>query len=96
MSDSFILHAFRLDGPGEAAGYPRFTGGWGSFSPAVGDVTGDRRPDVLIATREGYLDGFRGAGAQADAQWCAFQGSATHDGRERGGCTTPASSLQAP
>lgn len=91
LSDSFILHAFRLDGPGEAAGYPRFTGGWGTYSPAVGDLDGDRHPDVLLATREGYLDGFRGAGAQDDAQWCAFQGSATHDGRERGSCAIPAS-----
>jgi hypothetical protein len=90
-SDSFILHAFRLDGDGEAAGYPRFTGGWGTYSPGIGDLSGDGRPDVLVATREGYLDAFRGRGDQADAQWCAFQGSATHDGLERGSCATPRS-----
>jgi hypothetical protein len=90
-TDSFILHAFHLDGPGEAAGYPRFTGGWGTYSPGVGDLDGDGHPDVLVSTREGYLDAFRGAGEPGDAQWCAFQGSATHDGLERGRCEIPAS-----
>jgi hypothetical protein len=84
-----VLHAFHLDGPGEAAGYPRFTGGWGTYSPGIGDVDGNGHPDVLLATREGYLDGFRGAGAQSDVQWCAYQGSATHDGLERNSCAIP-------
>jgi hypothetical protein len=91
MTDSFILHAFHIDRPGEADGYPKFTGGWGVYSPGIGDVDGDGRPDVVLTTREGYLDAFRGRGDGRAAQWCAFQGSATHDGRFRGHCETPVS-----
>jgi hypothetical protein len=89
LTDSFILHAFHLDADGEAAGFPKFTGGWGTYSPAVGDINGDRRPDVVVATREGYLDAFAGHGRAKDAQWCAFAGSALHDGRYRGRCSIP-------
>lgn len=38
-----------------AAGFPKWTGGWSLFTPAVGDVTGSGTTDVSVMTREGYL-----------------------------------------
>jgi hypothetical protein len=53
-SGGYLLHAFRAAG-GEAAGFPKFTGGWTFSAPAVGDADGDGRPDLVSVTREGYL-----------------------------------------
>jgi hypothetical protein len=53
-SGGYLLHAFRVDG-GEAAGFPKFTGGWIFSAPAVGDLDGDGRREVVSVTREGYL-----------------------------------------
>ena len=38
----------------EGAGWPKFTGGWNFETPAVGDVDGDGKLEVAIATREGW------------------------------------------
>lgn len=53
-SGGYLLHAYRKDG-GEAAGFPKFTGGWIFSTPAVGDIDGDGRLDLVTVTREGYL-----------------------------------------
>ncbi len=53
-SGGYLLHAFRLGG-GEADGFPKFTGGWIFSAPAVGDLDGDGRMDLVTVTREGYL-----------------------------------------
>jgi hypothetical protein len=37
----------------EAPGFPKFTGGWLYAVPATGDVDGDGKLDVAVATREG-------------------------------------------
>ena len=39
-SGGYLLHAFQRGG-GEAAGFPKFTGGWIFSAPAVGDLDGD-------------------------------------------------------
>ena len=53
-SGGYLLHAFKRSG-GEAAGFPKFTGGWIFSAPAVGDLDGDGRADLVSVTREGYL-----------------------------------------
>lgn len=53
-SGGYLLHAFARSA-GEATGFPKFTGGWVFSAPAVGDLDGDGRPDLVAVTREGYL-----------------------------------------
>lgn len=53
-SGGYLLHAFEAGG-GEAAGFPKFTGGWIFSAPAVGDVDGDGEREVVSVTREGLL-----------------------------------------
>jgi hypothetical protein len=36
-------------------GWPKFTGGWTVWTPAVGDIDGDDHNEVAATTREGYL-----------------------------------------
>ncbi len=64
-SSYYDLHAFKPRG-GEAAGWPKFTGGWCAATPAVGDLDGDARREVVVGTREGWL-----------FVWCTD--SSTHD-----------------
>ena len=53
-SGGYLLHAFTKGG-GEAAGFPKFTGGWMFSAPAVGDLDGDGQRELVAVTREGYL-----------------------------------------
>ena len=53
-SSGNVLHAFREDGT-EAAGWPKDLGGWALAAPAVGDIDGDRRLEVVAVTRDGWL-----------------------------------------
>ena len=53
-SGGYLLHAFARAG-GETEGFPKFTGGWVFSAPAVGDLDGDGRLDLVAVTREGYL-----------------------------------------
>jgi hypothetical protein len=52
--DDQNLPAFDAHG-GAAAGFPKYTGGWIGWSPAVGDLDGDGRNEVAALSREGYL-----------------------------------------
>ena len=54
-SDSGALMAFDGATGQPAAGFPKWIGGWSTFTPAVGDLLGNGVTDVAAATREGYL-----------------------------------------
>ena len=49
----YQLHAYGALGR-EPAGWPKFLGGWVQSTPAVGDVNGDGKLDVMAFTREGW------------------------------------------
>jgi MYXO-CTERM domain-containing protein len=54
----YFVHAVDACGrePSDANNqWPKFTNGWITSAPAVGDVDGDRRLEVVVGTREGYL-----------------------------------------
>ena len=57
-SGGYLLHAFAHGGV-EAAGFPKFTGGWIFSAPAVGDLDGDGERELVSVTREGYLFAWR-------------------------------------
>jgi FG-GAP-like repeat/Subtilase family len=89
-TDTMTLHAFRPGG-GEAAGFPKFTGGWLMHAPTVGDLDGDGRAEVVFTTREGYLHVLRTKGRARDAQWCHWQGDAANTGVASASCPLPRS-----
>ncbi len=80
----YMLHA--VDGCGrEAAGWPKFTGGWIAAAPAVGDITGDHSLDVVVGTRNGYLFAWKTAGKDDGViQWESFH----HDNANTGSAST--------
>ncbi len=69
----YQLHAYGALGA-EPKGWPKFLGGWIQSTPAVGDVDGDGRLDVLAFTREGWSFAW---GTEAPA--CSADGNATNE-----------------
>jgi subtilase family protein len=70
----YQLHAY---GPGglDAAGWPKFTGGWMQATPAVGDADGDGQLEVTTVTREGWSflwDTTIGACNGSNDEWWTF------------------------
>jgi len=68
-TDSAAIHAF--DGvTGEPVpGWPKWTGGWTLWTPAVGDLDGDGRVEVVASLREGVLRAWRTPGrAEANGE----------------------------
>jgi hypothetical protein len=53
--DSGAVTGLDGSGGGAAAGWPKWTGGFSLFTPAVGDLTGTGTVSVATTTREGYL-----------------------------------------
>jgi FG-GAP-like repeat/Subtilase family len=78
--DSSALHAYSAGSGNQAAGFPKFTTGWEVFGPSVGDLDGDGRNEVAIATREGYLMVWNTPGRASADQWW----SSRHDERNTG------------
>ena len=68
----YQLHAYGAAGA-EAAGWPKFTGGWTQATPSVGDADGDGDLEVAALTREGWSF-LWGTGAPA----CDTGGSSTN------------------
>jgi Ca2+-binding RTX toxin-like protein len=71
----YQVHAYGADGS-EAAGWPKFTGGWTQATPATGDVNGDGNLDVSAVTREGWSflwsTDVNACAAGANDQWPGF------------------------
>ncbi|MEV5750623.1 FG-GAP-like repeat-containing protein [Actinoallomurus sp. NPDC052308] len=65
--DTSTVHAFTPSG--QAAGFPKFTGGWTLFSPSAGDLDGDGRTDLVTTTREGYLFAWKTDGKPDAESW---------------------------
>ncbi len=61
-TDSAALHAWDGATGQPVTGFPKWTGGFSLFSPAVGDLDCDGRLEVVVMTREGYLHAFRSDG----------------------------------
>jgi hypothetical protein len=77
----YYLRSFNSDGT-EAAGWPKFTGGWLFATPAVGDTDGDGKLEVTATTREGWSfewDTDRPACGGNDEWW-----TSRHDERNSG------------
>ena len=77
----------------EAPGFPKFTGNWHISTPAVGDLTGNGKLEVVAPTREGWLfvwevDGPSGGhekNPNPAVQWASFH----HDDQNTGNISTP-------
>lgn len=61
------------------APWPKFTGGWVTGSPAVGDLDADGRNEVVTNTREGFLFVWNTPGT-GGAEWPMLKGSAARTG----------------
>jgi Subtilase family len=85
-SGVYDVHAINANGV-EPAGWPKFTGGWVTASPTVGDIDGDGRLDVVTITREGRLFIWK---TTADACSPAPWRKAHHDERNSGNYRTDA------
>jgi len=56
------------------SGFPKFTGGWVTQTPSVGDVLGDGGLELAVPTREGNLFVWKTAGSVCgDLEWPKFQ-----------------------
>ena len=88
----YQVHAYGAAGA-EAAGWPKFTGGWTQATPAVGDADGDGDLEVTTVTREGWSFLWNtgvGACGGSNTEWWTFhhdeRGTANYgtDGRPPG------------
>jgi hypothetical protein len=76
--DTSTVHAFTSSG--QAADFPKFTGGWTLFSPTAGDLDGDGKTDLVTTTREGYLFAWKTDG-KPDAESWAYHHDEWRTGR---------------
>ena len=86
-SGGYFLHAY--DGCGrEPAGFPKFTGQWIISTPAVGDLDGDHKLEVVVGTRDGWLYAWHTEGKDDGiVEWESFH----HDNMNTGNLSTPLS-----
>ena len=86
-SGGYYVHAWNGCGE-EAAGWPKFTGGWVTSSVAVGDIDGDGLNEAAVTTRAGYLFVWNLESAVATSQpWPEYR----HDNHNTGNYDMPLS-----
>jgi hypothetical protein len=91
-SGMFLVTAFNKDGT-VPAGWPKFNGGWTLATPAIGDLLGDGKLEVVTITREGWLWAWKTGGTTAGkVLWDSFH----HDARNTGNTATPLEVRKAP
>ncbi|MHB1720403.1 MAG: hypothetical protein ACYCV1_09790 [Acidimicrobiales bacterium] len=66
--DSGAVAAYTATGA-QAPGFPKFTGGWVTFSPVIGDLLSNGHNDVVAGTREGYLFAWSTPGTTTTSWW---------------------------
>ena len=67
--DSNAMHAYTGTGS-MADGFPKWHTGWNLFSPAVGDLDGDGKVELVVTTREGYVFAWKTDGTSAaNVEW---------------------------
>lgn len=70
----------------EAPGFPKFTGQWIIPSPALGDLDGDKKLEVVTGTRDGWLYAWHTNGREDGVvDWPTYH----HDERNTGNFATP-------
>lgn len=87
-SGGYYLHAF--DGCGrEPTGWPKFTGHWIISTPALGDIDGDGKAEVVLGTRNGWLYAWHTEASTKDSiiEWESYH----HDNLNSGFLGTPLS-----
>jgi hypothetical protein len=76
----YFVHAIDACGA-EPPGWPKFTNGWITGAPAIGDVTGEGSLDVVATTRDGYMFAWKTKGTPDGViQWESFH----HDNQNTG------------
>jgi MYXO-CTERM domain-containing protein len=76
----YYVHAVDACGV-EAPGWPKFTGQWIIATTALGDLDGDRKLEVVVGTRSGWLYAWRTQGSTDGViAWESFH----HDNRNTG------------
>jgi MYXO-CTERM domain-containing protein len=84
-SGGYFLHAWDACGR-EPEGWPKFTGQWIIPTPAVGDVDGDKKLEVAVGTRDGWLYVWHTkATTDSTIEWESFH----HDNRNTGNYDFP-------
>ena len=61
-ADAKKIFAFHLDDGSNVAGWPQSTGGETFSSPAIGDITGDGKPEVVVGSNDGKIWTWHGNG----------------------------------
>ncbi len=78
--DSNNVVAFDASG-NPVPGWPKFTGGWTVWTPAIGDVYGDGHNEVVASTREGELFVWRTPGRSSSSEAWNWHQDDWHTGR---------------
>jgi hypothetical protein len=78
--DSGNVAAFLPNGQ-PVPGWPKFTGGWTVWTPAVGDLFGNGHVEVVDVTREGYLFVWNTPGKPSATEAWAWHENDWHTGR---------------